>query len=95
MKAAYFEAFESPLRIENLPDPSPTQDGVVIKVEATGICLSDWHGWMGHDSDVQLPHVPGHELAGTIVEVGKHSKDWKKGDRVTLPFCMACGHCPQ
>ena len=66
MKAAYFEAFESPLRIENLPDPSPTQDGVVIKVEATGICLSDWHGWMGHDSDVQLPHVPGKSLGADL-----------------------------
>ena len=39
---------------------------MVLKVEATGLCRSDWHGWMGHDSDIVLPHVPGHELAGTI-----------------------------
>ena len=43
---------------------------VVVKVEASGLCRSDWHGWMGHDPDIQLPHVPGHELAGTIAAVG-------------------------
>ena len=48
---------------------------------------------MGHDSDAQLPHIPGHELAGIVVEVGKNIKQWKKGDRVTLPFCCGCGYC--
>jgi len=95
MKAAYFTQFQSKLQIENLPDPIPTADGVVIKVMATGICRSDWHGWMGHDSDVQLPHVPGHELAGVVVAVGKEVKNWKKEDRVTLPFSGGCGNCFQ
>lgn len=95
MKAAYFEQFEGTISIENLPDPTCPDDGVIIKTEATGLCLSDWHGWMGHDSDVQLPHVPGHELAGIVIETGKHVNNWQVGDRVTLPFSMGCGHCSQ
>ena len=93
MRAAIFREFKQPITIENLPDPSPTDNGVVLQVEATGICRSDWHGWMGHDPDIELPHVPGHELAGTIVELGNDIKHWNIGDRVTLPFVCGCGHC--
>jgi alcohol dehydrogenase len=95
MRAAYYEQFKSPIRIETLPDPIPGEDEVIIRVRATGICRSDWHGWQGHDSDVQLPHVPGHELAGTIEAVGSGIRNWKIGDRVTVPFCVGCGNCPQ
>jgi alcohol dehydrogenase len=95
MKAAIYNSFQGPINIENIPDPSPTNEGVVIKVEATGICRSDWHGWMGHDADITLPHVPGHELAGTILEIGKDVENWQPGDRVTLPFVCGCGHCQQ
>lgn len=95
MKAAYFEAYQAPISIETLPDPTLKKDGVIIQVKATGICRSDWHGWMGHDSDVHLPHVPGHELAGIVVSVGKNVRNWQKGDRVTLPFCCGCGYCTQ
>jgi alcohol dehydrogenase len=95
MKAAIYTEFKKPLSIENLPDPKPTDDGVVIRVKATGICRSDWHGWMGNDPDINLPHVPGHELAGIVEEVGQNVTKWKSGDRVTLPFVCACGACPQ
>ena len=95
MKAAYFTNYQAPITIETLPDPICSPDGTIIQVKATGICRSDWHGWMGHDSDVQLPHVPGHELAGVVVEVGKNVRQWQQGDRVTLPFCCGCGHCGQ
>ncbi|MCA9980967.1 MAG: zinc-dependent alcohol dehydrogenase family protein [Anaerolineales bacterium] len=95
MKAALFTEFGRPLTIETVPDPAVPPDGVVIAVRATGICRSDWHGWMGHDSDVQLPHVPGHELAGEITAVGSLVKNWHIGDRVTTPFCVGCGHCAQ
>lgn len=93
MRAAVYQTYQGPINIESLPDPTPTKDGVVIKVEATGICRSDWHGWMGHDPDITLPHVPGHELAGTVVEIGKNTSNWQIGDRVTLPFVCGCGHC--
>ena len=95
MKAAVYEAFASPLTIQNVPDPTPPEDGIVLRVEANGLCLSDWHGWMGHDPDITLPHVPGHEMAGVIVEVGKEVTRWGVGERVTLPFISACGQCPE
>ena len=95
MKAAVFREFEKPLSIEEVPDPEPSENGVVLRVGATGLCRSDWHGWMGHDPDIHLPHVPGHELAGIVEAVGKGVTLWQIGDRVTLPFVCACGHCPQ
>ncbi len=61
---------------------------------ATGVCRSDWHAWSGHDADVVLPHVPGHELAGTVAAVGARVRGWSVGDRVTVPFVCACGQCP-
>ncbi len=93
MKAVLFEAFRQAPTIRTVPDPEPTAAGVVVKVEATGLCRSDWHGWMGHDADIVLPHVPGHELAGTVTAVGKDVRRWRIGDRVTVPFVAGCGHC--
>jgi alcohol dehydrogenase len=95
LKAVIYRAFGEPLSIEELPDPEPPAGGVVIAVNATGLCRSDWHGWMGHDPDIRLPHVPGHELAGVIEAVGTDVANWKPGDRVTLPFVCGCGACPQ
>lgn len=95
MRAAVYREFAKPLIIQNVPEPTPTERGVVIWVKATGLCLSDWHGWMGHDPDITLPHVPGHELAGVIEAMGKDVVRWNIGDRVTLPFVCGCGTCPQ
>lgn len=93
MKAVLFEQFGQPPKVQNVGDPTPSPTGVVIKVEATGLCRSDWHGWMGHDADIVLPHVPGHELAGTISALGNLVTQWKIGDRVTVPFVGGCGRC--
>lgn len=93
MRAMYYEEFGAAPEIRTLPDPTPTNGGVVISVKATGLCRSDWHGWMGHDPDIKLPHVPGHELAGTIAAVGRDVRRFKVGDRVTVPFVSGCGHC--
>jgi len=93
MKAVLFEKFGEKPELRTVPDPTPSPEGVVIKVEATGLCRSDWHGWMGHDPDIRLPHVPGHELAGTVVAAGKRVSRWKAGQRVTVPFVAACGRC--
>jgi alcohol dehydrogenase len=95
VRALFFDTFGGPLRVEEVPDPSPTPDGVVVRVGASGICRSDWHGWQGHDPDVALPHVPGHELAGTVAAVGADVRSWAVGDRVTVPFVNACGRCAQ
>ena len=93
MKAVYFEAYQQMPVIATLPDPMPSNSGIVLKVEATGLCRSDWHAWMGHDPDTKLPHVPGHEMAGVIAALGRDVKNWKIGDRVTVPFVAGCGHC--
>src|SRR3954447_2291324 len=95
MRALCFESFGGPLTVRDLPSPDPPPDGVVVRVAASGLCRSDWHGWQGHDPDVVLPHVPGHELAGTVAEVGAGVRRWRVGDRVTVPFVNACGRCAQ
>ncbi len=95
MKAAVYEQFQQPLAIQTVPDPTPDPDGVIIEVKANGICRSDWHGWMGHDPDIRLPHVPGHELAGVVAAAGRDAQLWRPGDRVTVPFACGCGRCPQ
>ena len=94
MRALVFEEFGGPLTVQQVPDPVPAADGVVVEVAATGVCRSDWHAWAGHDPDVVLPHVPGHELAGTVAAVGAGVRRWSVGDRVTVPFVCACGTCP-
>ncbi|WP_019669763.1 zinc-dependent alcohol dehydrogenase family protein [Eudoraea adriatica] len=93
MKAALYNEFQGQISVAGVNDPSPSDFGVVIKVEASGLCLSDWHGWMGHDRDIVLPHVPGHELAGTVMTVGKEVTNWSEGQRVTVPFVGGCGSC--
>ena len=94
MKAVVYEAFSAPPQLRDVPDPTPETHGVVVRVMATGICRSDWHGWVGHDADIELPHVPGHELAGVVEATGKEVTKWKIGDRVTVPFVGGCGTCP-
>ena len=95
MKAVLYEAFSVAPKLVTVADPTPEPHGVVVKVMATGVCRSDWHGWVGHDADIRLPHVPGHELAGLVEAVGRDVTNWKKGDRVTVPFVSGCGSCPQ
>lgn len=95
MQAATYETFSGPITIQEVRDPVASPNGVIIEVMATGICRSDWHGWKGHDQDITLPHVPGHELAGMVSDTGKNVKNWKPGDRVTLPFVCGCGTCEQ
>ncbi|MGP4012786.1 alcohol dehydrogenase catalytic domain-containing protein, partial [Streptomyces sp. 4N124] len=94
MRAVMFERYGQPAEVRNdAPDPTPAPHGVLVRVEATGLCRSDWHGWQGHDEDITLPHVPGHELAGVVEAVGDRVTAWRPGDRVTVPFVCACGTC--
>jgi alcohol dehydrogenase len=93
MRAVVYESFEAPPSVQHVADPAPPPGGAVIEVVATGLCRSDWHGWMGHDPDIALPHVPGHEFAGVVAAVGSGVRRWQVGDRVTAPFVCACGRC--
>ena len=96
MRAVVYEGFGQEPRLETVADPAPDAHGAVVRVEATGLCRSDWHGWMGHDPDIRrFPHVPGHEFAGVVEAVGDGVTRWAVGDRVTAPFVCACGTCRQ
>ncbi len=92
MKAIQFRTFGEMPRLVDVPPPVCADDGVVLDVRATGVCRSDWHAWKGHDP-VELPHIGGHELVGTIAAVGPLVGRWKVGARVTTPFVCACGRC--
>ena len=92
MRALMMDRIAGPLAVREAGDPVAPEDGVVVRVMATGLCRSDWHAWAGHD-DVALPHVPGHELAGVVQSVGARVTRWKPGDRVTVPFVCGCGDC--
>ena len=97
MRAAVMEGVRQPLVVREVDDPSPGPDGVVLRVEANGICRSDWHLWTGDWSwfglAVSLPHVLGHEFCGVIEEVGPEVTRWQPGDRVLVPFSMGEGTC--
>jgi alcohol dehydrogenase len=93
VRAVVFEEFKGPLNVTMVPDPTPVPGGVVLAVRSTGICRSDWHGWQGHDPDIRVPHVPGHEIAGEVVAVGAGVSRLRAGDRVTVPFVSGCGGC--
>lgn len=94
MRAVYYDSFGSIPKVMQVPVPRIGPESVLLEVKSTGICRSDWHGWMGHDKDIQLPHVPGHEFAGIIVQLGTGVINWRIGQRVTTPFVQACGRCP-
>lgn len=92
MRAVVYDAYGAPPRVQDVPDPTPPDGGVVVAVAASGVCRSDWHAWRGHDP-VRLPHVPGHELAGRVAAVGAGVRRWQVGQRVTVPFVCGCGVC--
>ena len=93
MRALLYHQFKETPVIDDIQDPVPHQNGVVLEVKSSGLCLSDWHAWMGHDTDITLPHIPGHELSGVVVDMGKKVTSFGVGDRVTLPFVCGCGIC--
>jgi D-arabinose 1-dehydrogenase-like Zn-dependent alcohol dehydrogenase len=96
VRAVVYEAFGAAPYVATVDDPAPAPHGAVVRVEASGLCRSDWHGWMGHDPDIRaFPHVPGHELAGVVEAVGADVRGWRPGQRVTVPFVCACGACEQ
>ena len=98
MKAAVLEAFKKPMVVhEHWPDPECGPEDAIVKVEANGICRSDWHvcegDWEWIGLQPELPHVIGHEYCGIVEEVGSQVKNFKKGDRVICPFNFGCGSC--
>jgi len=96
MKAAVLREYKTPLKIEEVDLAAPLAGEVRIKVEATGVCHSDLLCRDGGFPVYQLPLIPGHEAAGTIVEVGEGVTKVKPGDHVIAlwhPYCGTCWHC--
>ena len=82
------------VRVENVPDPIIEQpDDIILRVTATAICGSDLHLYRGKIPKVQHGDIFGHEFMGEIVECGREVKNLQKGDRVVIPFVIACGDC--
>jgi alcohol dehydrogenase len=92
MRAVVLDAVRAQPEVREVAEPVAPVNGVVVRVMATGVCRSDWHAWAGHE-DIAFPHVPGHELAGVVVEAGEQVTRWRIGDRVTVPFVCGCGRC--
>ncbi|WP_459882040.1 zinc-dependent alcohol dehydrogenase family protein [Halorubrum gandharaense] len=100
MRAAILREYGEPLVVRELPDPTPDPDGAVVRVDACGVCRSDWHAWKGHgewaDDRVPRGQVLGHEPAGEVVAVGDSVDRFEPGDPVVVPFSMGdgvCHHC--
>ncbi len=91
MKAAVLREIGK-LNIEDIKEPKPNDDEVLIKVNSVGLCHTDLHVLKGH-IPFPLPAVLGHEVSGTIVEVGKYVDDLKVGDNVVGTFILPCGKC--
>ena len=94
MKAAQFYGGPD-IRVETVPDPAPTPDQVLVKVDAAGICGSDLHGYHRHPEKPQSPRIGGHELAGEIIEIGKDVTEHKAGTRVAIEPISPCNTCPE
>jgi (R,R)-butanediol dehydrogenase/meso-butanediol dehydrogenase/diacetyl reductase len=94
MKAAVFKEVGKPMEVEEVADPTPEEDQLVVKVSYCGICGTDLHSTREGAATVACDSILGHEFVGEVVEVGKAlSKQWSKDDRVcSLPF-LSCGHC--
>lgn len=82
------------VRIDTVPDPTIINDrDAVLKVTSTAICGSDLHLYNGFMPMMEAGDILGHEFMGEVVEVGKGVGNLKKGDRVLIPFNIACGNC--
>lgn len=99
MRAATLTSYGEPLEVQEVPEPTVADHGVVVNVEACGICRSDWHAWQGHgewaDDRVPLGQVLGHEPAGRVIDIGDDVTAFEVDDRVAIPFNLGEGTCHQ
>jgi propanol-preferring alcohol dehydrogenase len=94
MHAMVLESPRQPLVYKTLPMPIPSSTQVLVKVIACGVCRTDLHIVDGELESPKLPLVPGHEIVGEVVQVGKEVTQFKDGDRVGIPWLgYTCGNC--
>ena len=93
MKAVRYYGKED-IRVENVPDPQILNPrDAIVQITATAICGSDLHIYGGYIPTMQHGDILGHEFMGEVVEVGQDNNRLKVGDRVVVPFTIACGRC--
>jgi len=93
MRATVFQGKQK-LAVQQVPDPQILNArDAIIKITATTICGSDLHLYNGFMPGMQKGDILGHEFMGEVVELGNAVKNLKVGDRVVVPFCIACGNC--
>src|SRR5689334_11755371 len=98
MRAMILDAPHEPLRLNNTAQtPRPGVGEILIRVSACGVCRTDLHVIDGELENPKLPLVPGHEIVGTVVEVGAGVERMREGDRVGVPWlgwtCGSCRYC--
>jgi len=97
MRAMILDVPGKPLRAADVPVPVPGPEQVLIKVHACGLCRTDLHIVDGELSEPVLPLIPGHQIVGTVVAVGRHVERFTEGDRVGVPWlgftCNQCRYC--
>jgi len=82
------------VRVEHVPDPKILNQGdAIVKITSTAICGSDLHLYNGFIPTMESGDILGHEFMGEVVEVGRNVKNLRHGDRVVVPFPIACGRC--
>jgi len=82
------------VRVDTVPDPIIQEaDDIILQVTATAICGSDLHLYRGKMPGMESGDILGHEFMGVVAEVGPEVRNLQKGDRVVVPFVIACGHC--
>lgn len=82
------------VRVDTVPDPILQEpDDIILKITATAICGSDLHLYRGKIPQLEDGDILGHEFMGVVVEAGPEVTKLRKGDRVVVPFVIACGHC--
>jgi threonine dehydrogenase-like Zn-dependent dehydrogenase len=93
MKATCWMAPQK-MEVREVPDPLILSQGdCIVKISSTAICGSDLHLYNGFLPMMEPGDIMGHEFMGEVVEVGRNVKNLKMGDRVVVPFPIACGHC--
>src|SRR5919107_2265793 len=82
------------VQVEDVPDPKILNShDAIVRISSTAICGSDLHLFNGFVPTMEKGDVLGHEFMGEVVEVGKNVRKLKLGDRVVVPFPIACGRC--
>jgi L-iditol 2-dehydrogenase len=92
MKALILKEYNR-FSFEEVPEPEPAADEVLVAVKACGICGSDVHGMDGSTGRRRPPVIMGHEAAGVIDRIGSKVTGWAAGDRVTFDSTIYCGEC--